>query len=468
MMVVHPEKTEEVLINPGVGWQMLTKASPAGEMEAMPLVSTFYYRTSWTEFEPEKGRYEDSPAVRTIDAWLAEAARRGRYVAIRVVPWNSRNPDYQSRSAQKVKGYDSPVPAYIFAEGADGFPEPGDAGGWTPVFWDPIYLKYQRKLAEFLGKRYGNHPNLAYVDVPGGNYGEMNLTNTGVPELDDLSLWKKHGLTGESWGGMVRELCDMYRGAFPNDLLVAARDYTMYAGGKEALPYAVSKEVGFRDDGLGMDYCGPGRENREYEQNWEKVLCLYENGGGSWIDIAGARRIRALLDWAIDRTHASIVMVGKGERTERAYRQFLTLVEEYGQRLGYRLVVEEASWPVGAKPGGELPISLLWRNLGNAPPYVDFALEVSLLNGSGKVVCSEVVAADKLNTKAWLPGGDYQVKCSLRLPGGLAAGRYGVAISLFEPRAGKTSGLEVRRRIHLGIQGEEGEARYRLGEVGVE
>ncbi len=468
MMVVHPEKTEEVLINPGVGWQMLAQQDPGREMDTMPLLSTYYYRTSWTEFEPEKGEYENSPAVRMIDAWLAEAKKHGRYVAIRVVPWNAQNPFYQRASAQQVKGYDSAVPAYIFEEGADGIPEPGNSNGWAPVFWDPIYLKYHRKLAEFLGKRYGNNPNLAYVDVPGGNYGEMNLTNTGVPQFDDLSLWKKHGLTAKSWGGMVRELCDMYRAAFPNDLLVAARDYTLYPGGKQALPYAVGKGVGFRDDGLGMDYCGPGRENPEYEQNWEKVLCLYENSDGSWADLGNIKQVRAILDWAIDRTHASIVMVGKGEATRWAYRHYLTLVEEYGRRLGYRLVVEEASWPAGAKAGGGLPVSLAWRNLGNAPPYVDFALEVSLLDKSGRAVCSEVVPPDKLNTEAWLPGGDHPVKCSLRLPDQLRAGRYVVAISLFEPRAGRSSGLQVRRRIHLGIQGEEGEARYRLGEVGVE
>lgn len=86
MVVVHPKPTDEVIINPGTGWQLLVSQPPRAEMDELPLVSTYYYRSSWTEFEPAKGQYENSPAVRTIDAWLAEAQRHGRYVAIRARP----------------------------------------------------------------------------------------------------------------------------------------------------------------------------------------------------------------------------------------------------------------------------------------------------------------------------------------------------------------------------------------------
>jgi len=467
-IVVHPQQTTDVLINPGVGWQLLVGADPSDEMERMPLVSTYYYRTSWTEFEPQRGRYENSPAVRRIDRWLAEAAKYGRYVAIRVVPWNSQNPEYQRMSAQKVKGCDSPVPAYIFAEGADGFPEPGGSGGWVPVFWDPVYLKYHQKLAEFLGKRYANHPNLAYIDVPAANYGEMNLTNTGVPQLDDLSLWRKHGLTAASWRGMVEQLCDMYRGAFPHDLLVAARDYVLYPGGREALPYAVKKGVGFRDDGLGMDYCGPGQTNPEYEGHWQEALCLYENSDGSWLDLGDEARVRRILDWAIDRTHASIVMVGKWNEGQRSYDRYQSLVTEYGKRLGYRLVVQEASLPATVAPGADLPVTLAWQNLGNAPPYVSFALKVELLGPSGKLLGAATVAPEKLGTTTWTPSARPQTEVALPILKDVPPGSYRVAITLFEPKAASAGQpLDVRRPIRLGIRGGDARARYVLGRVTV-
>jgi len=467
MVTVHPQTTDDVLINPGTGWQLLVARPPAGEMERLPLVSTFYYRTCWTEFEPERGQYESSPAVRTIDLWLDDARRHGRYVAIRVVPWNSRNPHYQKRCAQKVQGYDSPVPPYVFEAGADGFPEPGDSGGWVPVFWDPIYLKHHRELASFLGERYAGDPNIVYIDVPAGNYGEMNLTNTNVPSLDDLSLWKVHGLTGESWSHMLRELCDMYRDAFPHDLLVAARDYAYYEGGKESIPYAVDKGVGFRDDGLGMRYCGPGKENPEYEANWPKVLCLYENGGGSWLNWGNEARVRATLDWAIDRTHASIVMVGKGHSGEESYRRFLPLVQEYGRRVGYRLVVETAEWKESVRPGQALSVALTWRNLGNAPPYVDFAVELSLLASDGEVAASHVVAPAQARTTTWLPEADLPLAAALPVPPDLAPGTYTVAVSMLETLPSADDGPAVRRRIQLGMSGGA-DGRYVLGELRVE
>jgi len=477
----HPAQTQEVLMNPGTGWQMLVNAPPTDEMDRMPLVSTYYYRTSWVMFEPAKGQYEDSPAVRVIDAWLAEARKHGRYVAIRVVPWNSGNSMYSANYSQKVRnlsqdplrrpesgrdpgmdstGYDSPVPPYIFEEGADGFVEPGDSGGWVPVFWDPIYLKYQAKLAEFLGKRYGGDPNIAYIDVPAGNYGEMNLTNTNQPWFDDLSLWKKHGLTAQSWESMLRSLCDMYRSAFPNDLLVAARDYTDYPGGKEALPYLVGKGIGFRDDGLGMDYCAPPRTNNEYEANWQSVLCLYENGGGTWLNWGSEERIRAILEWAIDRTHASIVMLGKGKRAQRCYDGCKPLVTEYGLRLGYRLTIDESTWPASVKPGAALPVTLSWRNLGNAPPYVDFSLETTLLAPDGSVACSKALPCE---THKWLPGGPYATSVSLDVPSSLAPGAYTVSASVFE----RSADGGIRRRIRLALDGEK-DGRYVLGAVQIE
>jgi hypothetical protein len=470
MIDVRPEKTDEILMNPGVGWQLLVHGAPRDEMERFPLVSTFYYRSGWTAYEPERGRYADSPAVRAIDTWLAEAARHGRYVGIRVVPYNSRNPGFQRRHSQKVAGCDSVIPPYVFEEGAKGFPEPGGSGGWVPVFWDPVYLRCHRELVKFLGERYAGHPNLAYVDVPAGNYGEMNLTNTEVPELDDLSTWKEFGLRAESWSGMLRELCDMYREHFPGDLLVAARDYSYYDGGPEGLTYAVAKGVGFRDDGLGMSYCGPGQTNPEYEQHWREVLCLYENGFGNWLDWGDEASVRATLEWAIDRTHASIIMAGKERRSIRSYEKFLPLVEDHGKRLGYRLVVEEASWPDSVGAGDDLDVSLLWRNLGSAPPYQSFALEVALLTPAEAIACSHVIPPDALGSAEWLPGEDIPRAISIPLPADLPTGRYSVAVSLVEPlpRQAAEEPIEVRRRIALGIRGGGDDRRYSLGELTVE
>jgi len=152
-----------------------------------------------------------------------------------------------------------------------------------------------------------------------------------------------------------------------------------------------------------MGYCGPGRTNSEYEEHWPEVLCLYEHAAQSWLDLGGEQRVRSILEWAIDRTHASMVMFGKGAQGPAAYSRFSPLLREYGRRLGYRLVVEEGRWPQSVTSGEELPVPLVWRNLGNAPPYVDFAVELCLLTAKGQLVCRRVMEPPQVCTRKWLP-----------------------------------------------------------------
>jgi len=97
-------------------------------------------------------------------------------------------------------------------------------------------------------------------------------------------------------------------------------------------------------------------------------------------------------------------------------------------------------------------------------------LELSLLTEEGEVVCSDAVELSDPPTTDWLPAAQIPVSVALTVPAELAAGRYQVAISLFEPRgasAGEAS-QEARRRIRLGIRGEDAETRYALGPVTVE
>jgi hypothetical protein len=127
--------------------------------------------------------------------------------------------------------------------------------------------------------------------------------------------------------------------------------------------------------------------------------------------------------------------------------------------------VEEAKWKAKAAPGTELAVSLAWRNLGNAPPYVGFALELSLLDAAGKPACSTVVRPSALQTKTWLPGRELRTEAAVKLPKATVPGRYRVAVSLCEPLTGKGA---VRRRIRLGMEGVDRELRYPVGEVMVE
>lgn len=448
---VRPELSNEVIFNPGTGWQVLvTAVSQVGRgLKEMPLVSTYYYRSSWTRYEPAKEQYESSPAVRTIDRIRDMVEEKGRFFAFRVVTYNAGNPEYQ-RTGAKVEGCDTAVPEYVFTElEAEGFQEPGGKNNWVPVFWDPVYIERFNKLAEFLGKRYSGHPSLAYVDIGGGNWGEMNLRNTGIPSLDDLSVWREHGLTQDSWHNMIVELVDGYRSAFPNDYIIMARDYASYGKGQDTTMYGVSNDIGFRDDGLGMDYSRAGRRNEEFEKYWKDVPCLFENGYLDWTDTSGPgwgseENVRSTLEWAVDHCHACIVMVGKGSNAFRAYQQYEHLVREFGKRLGYRLAVTRASFEDPLKKGGSWNVRLAWENLGNTPPYQDYAVEIAFVNGP-KTYFRYILPAEKAHTSTWVPGKPVIMDLSIKVPDSVTTGRAAFTVALCPADQPDN----VKRRINL-------------------
>lgn len=436
---VKPELSDEVIFNPGTGWQMLVTDIRQVErgVEEMPLVSTYYYRSSWTRYEPQREQYDGSPAVRTIDRMRDLVREKGKYFAFRVVTYNAGNPTYQ-RTGQQVNGCDTAVPAYIYTDlGAKGFEEPGGKKNWVPVFWDPVYIQQFNKLGTWLGKRYAGDPNLAYVDIGGGNWGEMNLTNTGIPELDNLSKWREHGLTPDSWHNMLVKHIAAYRAAFPAERIILARDYASYGKGAETTDYGLKQKIGFRDDGLGMDYSRAGRRNTEFMNHWDEVPCLFENGYIDWTDTSGAgwgseERVRSTLEWAINECHACIVMVGKGDGAFRAYRTFENLVKEYGKKVGYRLAVTAASVQDPATVGSTWRTTLVWQNLGNSPPYEDYALEIALVRGA-KTYFREILPAEKVRTSTWAPGGPVNMALSFRLPAGMPTGKFALTVALCRP-----------------------------------
>jgi hypothetical protein len=465
---IQPELSDEIIFNPGTGWQMCTTAGPEEVrkcLEEMPLVSVYYYRTVWTEYEPAKEKYEGSPAVSCLDKIRDYVKAKNRYFAFRAVSYNSKAPGY---SRMKVNGCESAVPPYLYEElGAKGFEEPGGAKNWVPCFWDEVYIERFNKLAEFLGKRYSGESSVAYVDIGGGNWGEMNLRNTGVPELDSLQGWRDHGLTPESWHNMIVKLVDGYTKSFSEEQVIVASDFGSYGKGEETTNYAISHNVGFRDDGLGMDYSRAGKTNPAFEKNWPKVMCLYENGYVDWTDASGpgwgnADAVRSTLDWAINTCHASIVMVGKGQGAPKAYKAYEPLVKEFGKKLGYRLAVTKASYQDPVYAGGMWQMALMWENLGNAPPYRDYACEITLVDGPN-VYFRYVVPADKVQTKTWLPGKPFVMNLTVKLPTTVGTGKRALAVALF--REDKPE--DVNLRINLAHKTADAAKRALVGYVEV-
>ncbi len=100
--------------------------------------------------------------------------------------------------------------------------------------------------------------------------------------------------------------------------------------------------------------------------------------------------------------------------------------DEIAARLGYRLVLEKATFPEQAKAGCALPLSLVLRNDGFAAPYFSRDL-VLVLDGPAHFEAHLPLEPRRLEP------GTHSLDTSVTLPASLPAGSYRVALWLPDP-----------------------------------
>lgn len=131
---------------------------------------------------------------------------------------------------------------------------------------------------------------------------------------------------------------------------------------------------------------------------------------------------------------------------------------EYLQRImGYRFTVNKASYNASVNAGETLTESVTFENLGVAPFYYNWPVEISLLDKDGNAVVKKVCTDD---IRTWLPGSEYTVTQTLTVPSNLASGRYTVAVSILDKDT-------LEPAVHLAIKGQTKTLRYALYELTV-
>lgn len=98
--------------------------------------------------------------------------------------------------------------------------------------------------------------------------------------------------------------------------------------------------------------------------------------------------------------------------------------EEIQKRLGYRLVLEEATFNETVKPGEVLSLSWKVRNEGFAAPVNRRPLYL-VLDGPQMVT----ILLEGIDPRTWLPG-EWQLSTAIQLPSNLPAGEYRLALWL--------------------------------------
>ncbi len=436
VVVASPEEINDILINPGMGFE--TYKAVNGEQPGYPESSIAYFRWYWDELEPQKEKFNWD----MVDSALAAARAAGQRVAIRIMPANGH----------------SGVPEWYRKTGAKGYfyvPEAAQLGNeksvnWMPDHADPLYARYMGGLVREFAKRYDGHPDIDHMDVGSyGHWGEWHLSFISERERYPFKIKKM--------------IIDWYLDNFKKTPLVIPED------AEDGLIYATKNGTGWRADCMG-DY-GPSyvADKNGYKQSnnwnlmtrylqlpekypsvgnaWKKSPVAFETCGNieSWV--RAGRDIEYIYSVCL-KLHTSIF------HGTTIPPEWWPATEKFLKRMGYRLVVRLLSHEKWLEPGDTLNVKMTIDNIGVAPLYREYipTFEIRKANTGGD--SRDVLLRHKTNwnVRNWLPG-RHNESSSIIIPKDATPDRYYIYFGLLDP---------VRNNpvIKLAVRGKDSQGWY--------
>jgi hypothetical protein len=373
---ILPKETDEILANPGMGWQTFHRTADDDKNLPAWIPSTVHYaRWGWGTLEPEKGRIDYD----FLDDVLKETHEAGQKLAFRAMccssyPRRPYHPDWLQDIGGKV----------VVTRYGDG-PELE-----VPVLDDPPVLTAHLDFIKRLGTRYDGHPDIDHVDLGSvGWWGEWHMSRSTNAPMPTHETQKK--------------IVDAYLDAFQKTPLV------MLIGGGDMLKYAVENGAGWRADCLG-DMGGFSRTwchmRMAYPQRlpeadaidaWKVAPVAWETCWDmrKWVDEGWS--LRFIFNYAL-ACHGSVINNKSAPLPEGD--EIRPEVERFLRRLGYRLVLKELQHPKQAKPGEAIKLAMKWQNTGSAPCYRPYRLACQLSNNNGDT--TTIVGLETVDQ--WMPG----------------------------------------------------------------
>ena len=430
--IVEPETIDEVLVNPGMGFETFHSFNGDVEnkrAENYPECSIAYFRFYWSKLEPWEGKYN----FEMID-WLLEKAKQNRQdLALRFMPTSAADPYVGT-----PKWYIAKAKGYRYKK--------YNREGWAPEHNDPYFLAKQEELVSAFGERYNGHQNIIRMDIGSvGFWGEWHMSHT-EPELPMIS--EENAI----------KVVDMYLKHWNETPL------SMLIGYVPGLQYAVNKGTGWRADSLG-DY-------GHFSDTWCHMLHAYpkylkqanaldawKNGPvafeppGSMADLdkyvpqkgGGYDKMwNKALEW-----HGSAF----NAKSKPILSHQVPLIRHFLKRCGYRFSLSRIVLPKILLPDERyFPLDFEIENTGVAPVYKNYIPAIKLTNG-----LASVIMKSKAKVHKWLPG-RHRVTEKLLLPDSLGAGNYAVSFGILNPANHSPA-------IRLANKGADPEGWYPLGIV---
>ncbi|MEO8762719.1 MAG: DUF4832 domain-containing protein [Ginsengibacter sp.] len=454
-LVARPEETDEVLINPGIGFMtfqrfngdtLTTLRKNQGWTEGQPIVyqqftgdlinkqhpqtSIAYWRVYWKFIEPEKGKYRWD----LIDQALATAEERGQTLMLRIAPYGSRAADDVPAWYRQMVGNNT------------NWKYNNEVNKWLVDAEDPRYAESFGNLIKEMGNRYDGHPALESVDMAiVGAWGE----GAGSELLSENSR-----------AALLNAYLDNFK-ITPLVALLTDEKTNKYANSRGNVGWRVDciGDLGFwAKDQNGWthmyDYYPESIIRFGVKDDWKKAPVSLEICGTlfSWKDKEGykSKEVKYIFDqtlkWHISSFNA---------KSSPVPPEMEPLVNDWLKKMGYRFVLRKFSCPEMVKRNGRLPFETWWENKGVAPCYKHFPLAIKLINEKDSITW--LTDAD---IREWLPG-DNLYDNSVFIPKNFTPGNYTIQIGIVDPLNGKP-------KIQLAIKGKDSSGWYPLGKLKIE
>jgi hypothetical protein len=382
--IVTPAELPGMLPNPDVGYQTFyTSVANDPNVAAAKVISQVYYtRLRWSDIETALGVYDWT----VLDRELNAATQGGQKLAFRIMPFEEGD--------QGPRAYrDAGLPGFSFSVAG--------TNTWIPDYNHATVQWWTTKFITALGQRYGHDPAINSVDIGMvGRWGEMHYYECNpAPPLPTTATW--------AW------LIDTFKANFSRPILINADPVL---SNLEAFQYAISRGVGWRDDGWSENW----EMNTLLPQAlaaapdaWKSTPIILESSG----IMANTAAWRAALAWA-DANHVSLFN-NKGAKIPTA---LLPAVQDLITRMGYRFVLTEARHAATVQADSSFQLRLDWTNKGNAPIYQDRNILVKI--GDRVVDLGHTM-------KGFLPGSRTDVLDISTI--GLSLGSHAIQIGLAAP-----------------------------------
>lgn len=420
-----PQQINENIANPGMGWQARSDTTFLPEK-----VTYSRWSGGWAQFNPSNGTYDWT----TLDTALTQAKQQGKQLSFRIYTMRG-----ESYGGHKVPLWAVNSGVTILSSG-------------EPDYADPEYLKFWGTFVEALRSRYDGNTDIAFMDISGyGNFNEWSWQTQTEWDSDYNQPTTRDGLAR-------KQLADMWLGGSSTTYNYPGFQKTQivmpYAGIRQSLWYVMDKrpDVGWRYDCLGrMTTTDLDKLGAKALSRWQTAPVAFEFCGiSSWTST-----IETNTRDVLRRSHGTLVHDNDVPKSTN----LSTLIRP----VGYRYILEEATYPATTTLGSSFKLDMKWKNTGNALPYKkmgqDLEVRASLHNQSGALLKEWPVSAD---ISLWQPldsstgtSPSNVISANISLPSTITAGTYELRIGMFEKRTNAPITLAISNRLSDG--------RYRMG-----